>query len=147
MGQAQDVLAEMLRDDVAPALRELGLKGSGKRYRLPSREYLAEIGIQSSLSSSSEWLKFTVNVSVIHRAGYKELRESRTHLPERPSPNTMYSTSCQWQQRLGKLVDGQDRWWVLDAEGESRQEVAADLVAAVRDAGLPALRARIEGAA
>jgi hypothetical protein len=36
---AQDDYREMIRDHIAPALREMGFKGSGQNYALPSETH------------------------------------------------------------------------------------------------------------
>jgi hypothetical protein len=58
----------MMREQVAPALRGLGIKGSGQSFANPSERYWALIGFQKSRRSSSAVLEFTVNLTVVSRA-------------------------------------------------------------------------------
>jgi hypothetical protein len=53
VGDVQATYRAMLRDDIAPALRALGLKGSGSRYSLPDPESWALLGFQASTVVSS----------------------------------------------------------------------------------------------
>lgn len=135
----------MLREDIAPALRELGFKGSGKRFTLPSAVYFAAIGIQSSVASTGDRVKFTLNLSVVPKETWNLARAADGSLPATPSPNVAYERSAsQWWERIGILAYGSDQWWELDCRlGNQRDRVAKGIIAAVHDFGLPALRAQM----
>lgn len=49
----------MLRNNLAPALRALGFKGSGQIYTLPDEDCWALVGIQRSQFSDRYDLRFT----------------------------------------------------------------------------------------
>lgn len=87
---AQDAYRTALRDVVAPALREMGFKGSGKLYRLDDEKYWARLGFQSSASNSAERVKFTLNMLVADKHAWASSRDERPYLPEVPSPNVGY---------------------------------------------------------
>ena len=73
----QQVYDDLMKGSFAPALRAVGLKGSGGRFELPSEEYWAQLGFQKSAFSDSTALKSTVNLSVIgQRFGPSRLRRS-----------------------------------------------------------------------
>ena len=132
----------MLREQVAPRLRELGFKGSGQAYTLPSDTHWAIMGFQKSKWSDAESLEFTANVTVAERAKWEEERQARPYLPAKPSPNTHYGDYI-WQERIGTLrPTGGDQWWRVRA-GMKTDALAADVVAAVRDYALPAMRAEL----
>ncbi|MGK5742328.1 DUF4304 domain-containing protein [Micromonospora sp. URMC 103] len=87
---AQDAYNAVLREVVAPALRDMGLKGSGKLYRLDDEVCWARLGFQSSVYNTAERAKFTVNLLLVDKGAWTRSREERPHLPETPSANTYY---------------------------------------------------------
>jgi hypothetical protein len=95
MTTAQDTLIAMLRESVAPALRDLGFKGSGQNCHLPSDDVWALVGFQKSQWSEATKLTFTANITVASRRIWATARETR-NLPERPSANG----SCRRSFRL-----------------------------------------------
>jgi hypothetical protein len=98
---AQEVFAAMMKDQVAPALRALGFKGS-----------------------------------------WETARAERPYLPKRPSGNIFYGGFA-WQRRVGDLVpDRRERRWRVSADRPT-EPVVADVLAAVRDSVLPAMRGRM----
>jgi hypothetical protein len=144
---AQETYAAMLRDEVAPALHALGLKGSGQRYELPSDDYWAIVGFQKSKWSDAAEVAFTLNLTVASRLGWAEARTMRPSLPERPSPTrTLYGADVDqriWQARIGLLLGEQiDRWWKVTA-GQNTRALAAELIDVIREQALPALRERM----
>jgi Domain of unknown function (DUF4304) len=142
---AQEKFAAMLRDEVAPALRELGFKGSGQSYKIPSETCWALLGFQKNKWSSAHHVMFTANVTVVSRKDWDEKRAERPYIGERPSPNTYYGTFA-WQDRIGMLMPrGEDHWWDVLAETDTR-EVAASVIEAVRGFVLPAMRDEMQRA-
>lgn len=140
---AQELFKVMLRDHVAPALREAGLKGSGTAYFVPSETHWALVGFQKSTSSDSSQVKFTVNLKVVRKDLWHEQRTRFTSgMPERPSPTLSYM--FEWDKRIGfVLPEGQDHWWSLRV-GDAPDGVAREVLEAVRAYGLPVLRQQIE---
>jgi hypothetical protein len=148
---AQETFAAMLRDEVAPALRKLGLKGSGQRYELPSDEFWATVGFQKLKWSDAAKVTFTINLTVASRRGWAEARAVHPYLPERPSPTLTFYIApgvdmdkWVWQSRIGLLLsEKNDRWWDV-TPGQDIRPLAAEIVGAIRDYGLTAMRARME---
>jgi hypothetical protein len=144
---AQTRFARTVRELLAPALREIGFRGSGQEYELPSDSHWAVLGIQRSRHSDRTKVIFTVNISVVKKSTWNEIREAtrewKVPLGRMPSANANYST-LQWQDRLGALMPGTrgDKWWEL-GQDDDPAGVVNDVLAAIRDYGLPALRARI----
>jgi hypothetical protein len=133
----------MLREQIAPRLRALGFKGSGQAYSLPSRTHFATIGFQKAKWSEAASLSFTANVTVAECDIWEKEREVRPYLPAKPSPNTYYGDYI-WQKRIGFLLPaGQDQWWDVGA-GMSTDALADEVVAAIHEYALPAMRARLE---
>jgi hypothetical protein len=130
----------MLRDQIAPALRERGFKGSGSSYVLPDETHWLQLGFQASRWSSASGVEFTVNVAVAEKAAWDRLAAERGY-SGRPSPVTRYSAdTAVW--RLGSLAFGEDRWWRVPDRPEDAALVAAAVLEALDRAGLPRLRAR-----
>jgi Domain of unknown function (DUF4304) len=142
MPTAQETYGELLKTRVAPALRELGFKGSGQNYGLPSDDFWALLGFQKSTSSDAGRVRFTANVLVVSRADWDAVREERPHLPKRPTATTFWGTFV-WQKRIGALLPGgEDLWWEV-AAGVDTTELADAVVWAVQDYVLPAMRRRM----
>jgi hypothetical protein len=132
----------MLRDEVAPALRALGMKGSGQNYVLPHPDALLLLGFQKSTSSDATRVRFTVNLALIDKEEYAEKRESWWGV-------TPTATLRLPVGRYGRIADvlptRQDQWWVL-AAGAPTRDLAADVVSAIEQYALPELaQARTSG--
>ncbi|HEY2795207.1 MAG TPA: DUF4304 domain-containing protein [Micromonosporaceae bacterium] len=145
MSAIQNVYRLMLRDQVAPELRGLGLKGSGGLYRLDTDDCWARLGFQSSRYNTGETMRFTVNLCVVSRLVWESARRELPHLPPQPSPTFAYvgGRRATWHCRIGACMPGgQDLWWSLTSEKQV-VELSGEVVAAVRDFGLPELRKRL----
>jgi hypothetical protein len=150
MSSAQDLFKLMLRDEVAPALRASGLKGSGQRFELPSESHWALLGFQKSAWSDRQRLTFTVNLTVVARSVWTNGRRRWSQLPEQPGPNwalppmmeSAFDTGY-WHARIGELMPGNlDRWWEVNATPDSGA-VAAEVVEAIVEYALPEMRERL----
>jgi Domain of unknown function (DUF4304) len=107
----QQVYAELMKTAFAPALREAGLRGSSGRFELPSDTYWAQLGFQKSAYSDGAEVRFTVNLSVIHRDEWTAHAAAEPYLAERPTPTTHYGSWAN-QARIGQLTpSGADKWW------------------------------------
>lgn len=134
----------MMKDEVAPALRVLGLRGSGRAFSIPSERYWALIGFQGSRHSDRDAVSFTINLKVVSHDAWAEIRVEQPWRSERPSANESLSLEPgAWDQRLGFLLPARrDQWWTLRA-GAPTRPLATEIVAAIRDYALPAMRARM----
>jgi Domain of unknown function (DUF4304) len=136
---AQDEFRGFLRDLVSPAMRSAGLRGSAGRYYLPSLSCFAFVGFQKSEWSTGSAVTFTMNLKVVSREVWKLPRVDQTWLPETPAPNTCYLVT-EWSPRIGSLMPGgQDHWWGL-RPGQQLEPLAVEVIRALTDYGLPALR-------
>ncbi|HRW19722.1 MAG TPA: DUF4304 domain-containing protein [Dermatophilaceae bacterium] len=141
---AQETFAEFLRDDIAPILREMGFRGSGRRYTLPHSDRYAVVAFQTQRTKLADRVKFTVNVSVVGKRQWEAARASDPSLPEIPSAVLRYGPeSGVWHRRLGSLVDGHERWWTLHESGTKRALVAHDVLATISGVIVPALVERL----
>jgi hypothetical protein len=137
---ARDVYREMMRETVKPALRRLGFQVSGTTFTLPSTTHLAWIAIQQSPSNTWVRVEFTGSVQVISRAEWA-LRSASPAGTKAPSP--IANNYVGWWARLGEVSAYQrDYWWSVWA-GLPADDVASDLLAAIQDHALPALKSRI----
>ena len=142
MGNAQDAYRAMLRDEIAPALRALGLRGSGSRFSFADPASWALLGFQSSRYNTDQAMRFTVNLSAVPKHVWESRRREQPHLPVRPTPGTYYGEFV-WSRRLGHLMPvDKDVWWDLDGEHDPKV-AASGVVAAIGAYGLPALRQQL----
>jgi Domain of unknown function (DUF4304) len=118
----------------------LGFKGSGQNYELPSPDYWAMLGFQKSAFSDSRELSFTLNVLVVSRQVWEQMRAERSDLRPRPTATTYWGDFC-WQHRIGELLPGEHRdlWWDLSEQTDVSALTDAVLWA-IRDYLLPAMR-------
>ena len=139
---AQEAFTTMVKEQIAPVLRELGFKGSGQRFVLPSEKHWAQIGLQKFTRSNRDFVDFTANVTVVRRDVWDAERTEQPHLPQRPAPNIFYGTYA-WQERIGSLLPerGEKVWRV--SPDRPTEAVAEDFVAAIRDCAQPAMRKRM----
>jgi hypothetical protein len=135
MTTAQDEYKRMLREEIAPALRRLGLKGSGGNFVLPHPDRYLLIGFQGSSSNTTEAVRFTVNLAVINRNAWEQGWQ-----PWWGKPSATTEGPVGTYMRLGQLMPEQnDVWWGL-APGTDTAALAAEVVQAVEQFGLPGLR-------
>jgi hypothetical protein len=136
MVTAQETYREMMKMQVAPALRELGFKGSGQNYELPAPGHWAMLGFQKSVWSDASGLRFTVNVLVVSRAAWEKARSERSYVPARPTANRLWGDFA-WQKRIGALLPGgQDHWWEVKADSTT-DDLAAEVVSAIETSPCP----------
>ena len=147
VGTAQETFATMLRERIAPALRELGFRGSAQNYALPTTTHWALLGFQRSKWSDSRRVSFTINVTVVAREAWAHAYAQREWIGMRPTaiadhgPRSGIPTY--WHERVGSLLPQQrDRWWDLDSDGDLNT-ITTEVIAAIRDFVLPAMREHI----
>lgn len=140
----QDKFKNLLKNAVAPALREKGLKGSGQAYSIKSDDYWALIGIQKSMYSDSESLKFTINLYVVSKKQWEAGREKYSYFPQKPSANTKWQIG--WSERIGNLMPSRlDHWWEFHSH-TSESELAQQVVEAISKYAVPAIQLRMKNA-
>ncbi|WP_199516855.1 hypothetical protein [Nucisporomicrobium flavum] len=112
---ARDGYVSMMRTTVVPELRRLGFTGSGRRLTLQTPRHLGTIAFRQSQGNTWMGVKFTADVSEA-------------------------SSSSGWTARLGSISHhGCDHWWTVWA-GFPSDDVAADLITAIRDHAVPAIK-------
>lgn len=146
MDTAQLIFKDWTKEQLAPALRSLGFKGSGQSFTLPDADCWALLGVQKSTSSSADLVKFTLNLSVANRQLWVDLRNWEHYwMAARPSANSQ--SPGQTMRRIGSVLpNGQDKWWSIatGASSDSLGALSAEIESAVREFGLPELQRLIE---
>jgi hypothetical protein len=135
----------MMRDEIAPALRRLGLKGSGQAFAIPSESHWALVGFQKSVWGDSDEVRFTINLTVVEKAAWEAERQRHPYIGGgRPAPNVQHGRPA-WCERIGMLLPGGgDHWWRVPA-GCSPDRVVSEVVSAIRDHALPEMRLQMDG--
>lgn len=138
---AQELFTRMLREQLAPALRERGLRGSGQTYTLADDRWWLIVGFQRSRYSSSACLEFTVHAVAIDRDVWDGLRQEHPRLGARPAPS---DTGLAGARRLDQLDPTVPHvWWSIDTESPSdTTNVVTQVLAAVDQVVLPWLLTR-----
>ncbi|BCJ48636.1 hypothetical protein Asp14428_01110 [Actinoplanes sp. NBRC 14428] len=110
---ARDGYVLMMRSVVVPELRRLGFSGSGRRFTMRAGKHAGTIAFQQSRGNTWMGVKFTADVSVAGSGGTARLGSISHH--------------------------GGDHWWAVWA-GFPTGDVAADLITAIRDHAVPAIK-------
>jgi hypothetical protein len=133
--------ADMLRVEIAPRLRALGLKGSGATYVLPDDDRWLLVAFQKDYYSRRDCVNFTVNLTVADKKAWDLARQYDPSLPIRPSGNTSYNGGSTKVLRLGNLMPplGHDRWWEIGPRRASRP-AANRVLKAIEGLAIPWLR-------
>jgi hypothetical protein len=121
---AQDAFRQMIRDTVAPALRETGFKGSAARaVWYTGGDYGGAFWIQKSFHNDKNHVRFTVHLSAGHG-------------------NAVY-----WTRHLRSLVPGnQDDWFVI-SDAQPARSTGDEVLAAFHGYGWPAMLAAFDNPA
>jgi hypothetical protein len=151
-----------LHERIAPALRQLGLRGTGNAFVLPDDRTWALVGFQADWRMARMGIvSFTINLTVADKASWDQARKLRLWYPAKPPANSSEGMDPAETIRIGRLipVDDQmlDRWWTIHDNQERPygdlftvigsvgppEQVANEVIAAIRDHGMPWLKSRI----
>lgn len=144
---AQEWFRLMVETSLAPGLRELGFFGAGRRFRMAFDGHWAEVVIAQGRSHFPETVRFTLQLSVISRNEWTEQLRVRPYYPA----NDLGATQrIGWQAPIGALVIVADNpigelWWELTI-GQPFEPLAEEALTALRNFGIPALRAQVRQA-
>jgi hypothetical protein len=141
MGEAQERLGRLLKAVWGPALRELGLTGSGKVWTVSDEQDWAMLGFQTSRASTDDEAKFTINLMVVGKAAWDEARSRHSHYSAKPSPNTI--ALHRYVQRAGQLTHGHDHWWRLAGDGSNERQIGEEVLSALREVIVPTLKSEM----
>lgn len=105
---AQARLRDLLRDHVAPVLREHGFVGSGQDFHRRYGDNWAAINFQRDKYSTKAELRFLVNLGTASTV----VRVEDGFAPDEPAAEM----ECHWRTRLTALLPGMhDDWWSVGA--------------------------------
>jgi hypothetical protein len=140
METAQETFDTLLRDYVAPPLRERGFRRKGSTFGLRGNAVWGVINFQKDRWSNRDEVSFTVNVSVRSDfLGEQDIRGLSVPVSGRTIPAEM---DCDIRRRIGFLIPGhRDTWWKLSA-GVLNQEVISQVHQAIIEHAVPWLRDR-----
>jgi hypothetical protein len=141
VASAPDQYKRMLRQEIAPALRDLGMEGSASNFVLPDPDHYLLVGIQGSRSNTAGVVRFTVNLAVISKAKWKQGWRAWWGRPSATAQGPVGT-----YMRLGELTPQHDDvWWELTPDADTAT-LAAEVVQAVQQFGLVwLLEARSDG--
>jgi hypothetical protein len=131
----------MLREQIAPGLRQFGFKGSGKRYRLPSDDgYNGFVDFQASRHSTKSGVEFWVNVGVWHPEAVVERAEA-----QRASPNAwIFPLWGEWRTQLSGLAPQTIEPWEKVEAMTSTEALSEKVLEAIGEYALPAMQREID---
>jgi Domain of unknown function (DUF4304) len=140
---AQDVFKTMLRQQIAPALRKMGFKGSGNNYEMARDEYRIQIQLQRSTWSTRDSVQFDANVSVFHlptRVLFNEENRKARQLGK-----AMEGTEQVFHPRLSQMArpNTSEFAWIVRPD-EPSEPVANDFVECVRLYFLPVVEEEMQ---
>lgn len=122
----QDAFKAMLRDQVAPVLRQEGFRGSGQKFRLRAPDgSTALVVFQKHKWNTESELELFVNLSVFPSKLWRFLREDQQWMPEEPD----WGHPAPWDGRLETLVG---RPWIAHSVADL-DALVPPLLAALRD--------------
>ncbi|WP_244666836.1 DUF4304 domain-containing protein [Myceligenerans indicum] len=144
---AQERFRTVVRDRIAPGLRAMGMRGSGRLYSLPSDVCWAQFGIQRATWSDRDAVHFTANLSVVGREDWTRAHEDGPAPRTKPSPNVYSLHPFRFQERIGPVAGRTDHWWQLSADGRDEDLTCDDFLHVVGDFAVPAMLREIRSRA
>ena len=144
---AQEWFRFMVDTNLAPGLRALGFFGVGRRFRIESNRHWGEVVVEQARSFTARAVRFTVHVGVISRDEWNAQLRVRPYYPA-SKISRLQKTGLGWQAPIGELVTvaGQpigELWWELEV-GRPFDSLAREVLTAVREFALPAMRDRMD---
>lgn len=105
METPEKLIDRVVSADLAPFLRSIGYKKSGRTFRAKADPFVRVINVQASQWNRGTEARFTVNLGI-----YSQVIEESF----RPSSNLVEPKEyhCVLRKRIGELMPGnQDTWW------------------------------------
>lgn len=136
---AQEHFRAVVRDRLAPALRSMGLRGSGQIYTLPSASCWAQLGLERDKWSDRTAVRFTANLNVVSRASWEQALVAWPWIGAKPTPNVYNPVADECHERIGRIAGVGDYWWPLSADGSDDDATCRDFLAMMGEHGLPFL--------
>lgn len=116
----------LILNRLAILLRDRNFRKSGNTFQASNGALNFYVNMQSSVSSTSTLLKFTLNLSILSKQIY-QLQD--TWLPEKHVRH--------FEKRVGSYLEGNgDKWWTVSTLTEA-ETAASEVVAILKDKVLP----------
>jgi hypothetical protein len=107
MATAQDKFETLVRERLAPWLKDQGFKRKSTTFRRERDDAWQIVNFQRSSSSNAQLVKFTVNLGVAYASLHAEPVWAKRGWP--------MEYECDFDTRVGLLAKGHDHWWKLRA--------------------------------
>ncbi|WP_448811939.1 DUF4304 domain-containing protein [Agromyces bauzanensis] len=135
-------MRHLRRRGLSPGFRARGWTRSGGKYQLPSETHWVLAGTQKSAFSDRDEVQFTINLLVVSRADWAEIRERRGG-GVAPLATTHPGSPGDWG-RLGMLAspDDLDVWWTVSPRSDL-PELANSVLTTMDGFGTPWLSERL----
>jgi hypothetical protein len=113
-------LKKIIIDKLSQILKPLGYKLTGNIFSRHVNDITQYLSLQSSMGSTSQTLKITVNVEITSLKLYELSHDDR--LP--------FSATRHFQKRIGSYQKApNDKWWIIETHPEA--EIAAEAISAL----------------
>jgi hypothetical protein len=130
MNHPSDLINELVKAQLKPALKELGFKNKSSTFFRQNGELVEIISPQKSKWNDAGEAKFTINLGVY----WPQVQEVLGR-PAAGSPPKEHD--CTIRQRLGPLFDdGKDFWWSVSPDSDM-QQIGLDVLEKIRTHALP----------
>ena len=135
MESIQNIFKQLLKDKIAPNIRNIGFKGSGQNYYFPSESHWEMLSFQKSMFSDSTELSFTLNLYVVEKDEWENARKSNSLFPLKPTATTYWGIG--WHKRIGHLMPAKkDYWWKVN-NNTNLDKLAHEVMEVIENYALP----------
>lgn len=118
------------REHLAPAIRDLGFKGSGRNYRLITDQFALAVNLQGSRHGG----KFAINLG-IHPLAIPIVNGKAIDI------KSFREVECAFRERL--TADGRDTWWSYADDAPSIRDAAQNAASLFRANAMAQFNARM----
>jgi hypothetical protein len=133
MNHPSDLIDEIVKNQLKPALHELGFKNKSSTFFRQNGELIEIVSPQKSKWNGSAEGKFTINLGVCWPNVQEILGRACKAFPPK-------DYECTLRQRLGSLfADGRDYWWTVIPDSDARR-IGEEVLEKLRSFGIPWLR-------
>ena len=135
---AQTAFKLMVRDQIAPALRRMGFKGTGNNYEMSVEGYRVQVQLQRSKWSTRDCVQFDANVSVVHPATIELFNEENRRARQQGKEIEDLDGGGGFHARLNSLArrNALGFPWIVGPD-EASEPIADDFIECVRQYFLP----------
>jgi len=133
MNHPSDLIDEMVKTHLKPALHEFGFKSRSSTFFRQNGELVEIVSPQKSKWNNSTGAKFTINLGVYWPKVQEILGRASQSFPPK-------EYECTLRQRLGPLfADQRDYWWTVLPDSNIRT-IGEDVTEKLRSFAMPWLR-------